>query len=188
MKISIVLFVLSLAISSCNVGSDGDFVNEFPNHNTDTVVQGFYRFTVNSSLGGQHSFMIEGEENHWIPSSCHFTLGPDGGPCDKPRASLWFTCDPITLNLENGKLDTSIVPKVSFYSVLYPCEDIGKQEANWYDFNGENFPGIYWVGRDVRGFDFIRGAGRLKLERRILNQADVPEQIDLFFDCIAVHE
>lgn len=178
-------FCVALICIACDSTED---IGEIPDN---FIAESKYHMVVSSSLGGDHSFAIDsmnGVTTLWRKGIGHMELGPEEPfSCDKPVASLWMDIDQINLELETLTLDTSIIPRFSFYSILYWCENLGNQESNQYSFveiEEVNEPVV--IGTDSKGLRFIKGDIELLFERIILNDKDVPEQIAIDVDFVAI--
>jgi hypothetical protein len=119
-------------------------------------------------------YSIDGIETHWSPDIGYMSLGPEKTTaCNEPRASLWMNLDSTAL--ANGTVDVHDA-NWDFYSILFPSEDLGNQEANFYQVTSYTPPDDLWViGVDDRGIQPLRGGVILYLVRTIINEGDVED-------------
>lgn len=177
MKVFKYLIIISLLSWNCS----GDVENQ----EIDDVEKCEYDINVN------FQFALKGSDVFWSPGIGHMSLGPEDSGCDQPVGSLWMD---VNLNMhfdENTVIDTSSIGlfDFNFYSILYPCEDLGNQEANWYSLDAIEWDNIegnpkFEIGFDGLGLGIIKiEALKIKMSRDIINEGDVEENIVLYLNC-----
>ena len=135
-------------------------------------------------------FALAGSDVFWNGVG-HMTLGPEDFGCDQPTGSLWMDVNLSMTFDENTVIDTSSIGlfDFNFYSILYPCEDLGNQESNWYSldaFEWDNEEGSpkFEIGFDALGLGIIKiKALKIMMSRDIINENDVEENIVLYLNC-----
>ena len=126
---------------------------------TDEVIEApFYRLQAGSADGSGGTYA--GENTLWRPGIGHMELGPD--PTEgEPIASFWMDAAPACLDVSTGRFDTGSEAcgfNFFFYSIQFPQNNLGDQNAYSYSFNGNADIHELEVGVDANGISFIRGA------------------------------
>ena len=185
------LVILSLLTLNCSGSIEDQEIDE----------TGVCEYDINVNF----EFGLSGSDVFWNGVG-HMSLGPEDSGCDQPVGSLWMDVNLSMHFDENTVIDTSSIGlfDFNFYSIRFPCNDLGNQESNWYSLNtsiidstilpirrvnpfvwdNEEGNPKFEIGFDNLGLGIIRiEALKLKMSRDIINEADVPENIVLYVNC-----